>query len=83
MITRIEATKYRCFDRLGIDLGPYGVVVGANGAGNRPGRAKGDAATVQGFYFATILPQEGIDWPWYGLPISSVGCNHDFLAIGQ
>ncbi len=33
MITRIEATKYRCFDRLGIDLGPYGVVVGANGAG--------------------------------------------------
>ncbi len=33
MITRIEATKYRCFERLGIDLGPYGVVVGANGAG--------------------------------------------------
>ncbi len=33
MITRIEATKYRCFERLGIDLGPYGVVVGGNGAG--------------------------------------------------
>ena len=33
MITRIEATNYRCFERLDLDLGEFGVVVGANGAG--------------------------------------------------
>jgi predicted ATPase len=33
MITRIEATQYRCFDRLDVDLGESGVIVGANGAG--------------------------------------------------
>ncbi len=33
MITRIEATQYRCFDQLDIDLGEFGVIVGANGAG--------------------------------------------------
>lgn len=33
MITRLEATRYRCFERLAVDLGPYQVVVGANGSG--------------------------------------------------
>lgn len=33
MITRIEATRYRCFDKLDVDLGEFRVLVGANGAG--------------------------------------------------
>ena len=33
MITRIEAYRYRCFERLQLDLGPYQVLVGRNGAG--------------------------------------------------
>ena len=33
MITRLEATRYRCFERLGVDLGDFRVVVGANGSG--------------------------------------------------
>ncbi len=33
MITRIEATRYRCFEQLDVDLGEFRVVVGANGAG--------------------------------------------------
>lgn len=33
MITRIEASKYRCLERLGVDLQNFGVLVGANGAG--------------------------------------------------
>ncbi len=33
MITRIEATGYRCFDQLDVDLGHFGVIIGANGAG--------------------------------------------------
>lgn len=33
MITRIEATRYRCLERLDADLKPYDVLVGANGAG--------------------------------------------------
>lgn len=33
MITRLEAVRYRCFERLGIDLGDFRVLVGANGAG--------------------------------------------------
>lgn len=33
MITRIEATHYRCFEQLDVDLGDFRVVVGANGAG--------------------------------------------------
>jgi hypothetical protein len=33
MITRIEAYRYRCFERLGLDLGPYQVLVGMNGSG--------------------------------------------------
>lgn len=33
MITRLEATRYRCFERLGIDVGDFRVLVGANGSG--------------------------------------------------
>jgi len=33
MITRLEATRYRCFERLAIDLTDFQVIVGANGAG--------------------------------------------------
>lgn len=33
MITRIEATRYRCFERLDVDLGGFRVLVGANGSG--------------------------------------------------
>ncbi len=33
MITRIEATHYRCVKKLDVDLGQFRVVVGANGAG--------------------------------------------------
>ena len=33
MITRLEANRYRCFERLGIDVGDFQVIVGANGAG--------------------------------------------------
>ncbi len=33
MITRIEAYRYRCFEKLGLNLGAYQVLVGANGAG--------------------------------------------------
>jgi hypothetical protein len=33
MITRIEANRYRCFEKLAVDLGGYQVLVGRNGAG--------------------------------------------------
>ena len=33
MITRIEAYRYRCFERLELDLCPYQVLVGMNGSG--------------------------------------------------
>jgi predicted ATPase len=33
MITRLEATRYRCFERFGIDVGDFRVLVGANGSG--------------------------------------------------
>ncbi len=33
MITRIEATRYRCLERVDVDLPSLGVLVGANGAG--------------------------------------------------
>lgn len=33
MITRIEAYRYKCFERLQLDVGPYQVIVGRNGAG--------------------------------------------------
>ncbi len=33
MITRIEATNYRCLEKLGLDLSGFAVLVGANGAG--------------------------------------------------
>ena len=33
MITRLEATRYRCFERLGVDFGDFRVLVGANGSG--------------------------------------------------
>lgn len=33
MITRLEATRYRCFERLDIDLGEYQLLVGPNGSG--------------------------------------------------
>lgn len=33
MITRIEAYRYRCFEKLAVDLGRYQVLVGRNGAG--------------------------------------------------
>jgi predicted ATPase len=33
MITRIEATQYRCFEQLDVDLSGFDVLVGANGSG--------------------------------------------------
>lgn len=33
MITRLEATRYRCFERLGVEVGDFRVLVGANGSG--------------------------------------------------
>lgn len=33
MITRIDATNYRCFERLGINFGAFAVIAGANGSG--------------------------------------------------
>lgn len=33
MISRIDATNYRCFERLGINFGSLGVIAGANGSG--------------------------------------------------
>lgn len=33
MITRIEATRYRCFDKLDVELGDFRVLIGANGSG--------------------------------------------------
>ena len=33
MITRLEATRYRCFERLSVDVGDFRVLVGANGSG--------------------------------------------------
>jgi len=33
MITRLEAIRYRCFERLAVDLTDFQVIVGANGAG--------------------------------------------------
>jgi predicted ATPase len=33
MISRIQAFKYRCFDRLDIKVGQYHVLAGANGTG--------------------------------------------------
>jgi len=33
MITRLEATRYRCFEQLGVDMSEFQVIVGANGSG--------------------------------------------------
>jgi predicted ATPase len=33
MITRIDATSYRCFERLGVPLGELCIIAGANGSG--------------------------------------------------
>ena len=33
MITRLEATRYRCFERLAVDVGEFRVLVGSNGSG--------------------------------------------------
>ena len=33
MITRIEVTNYRCFDKIGVNLEDFRVLVGVNGAG--------------------------------------------------
>jgi hypothetical protein len=33
MITRIEVRRYRCFERLEVEPGPYNVLAGANGSG--------------------------------------------------
>lgn len=33
MITRIEATNYRCFDKLGVPMDAFNVLAGANGSG--------------------------------------------------
>ena len=33
MITRVEATRYRCFDKLDVEFGEFRVLVGANGSG--------------------------------------------------
>ncbi len=33
MITRIEATHYRCFDKLGVPMDSFNVLAGANGSG--------------------------------------------------
>jgi len=33
VITRIEATRYRCFEKLDVELGDFRVLVGANGSG--------------------------------------------------
>ncbi|CAD5370105.1 ATPase [Rubrivivax sp. A210] len=33
MITRLEATRYRCFEQLGVDMSAFQVIVGANGSG--------------------------------------------------
>ncbi|WP_291156697.1 methylation-associated defense system AAA family ATPase MAD3 [Gemmatimonas sp. UBA7669] len=33
MISRIDATNYRCFERLGINFGAFAVVAGSNGSG--------------------------------------------------
>lgn len=33
MITRLEAVRFRCFERLGVDVGDFRVFVGANGSG--------------------------------------------------
>jgi predicted ATPase len=33
MITRIEATRYRCFDNVAVDLAAYQVLLGPNGSG--------------------------------------------------
>jgi predicted ATPase len=45
MITRLEAIRYRCFERLGVDVGDFQVIVGANGSGKttlaRPARVVG------------------------------------------
>jgi predicted ATPase len=33
MITRLEATRYRCFEQLSVDMSAFQVIVGANGSG--------------------------------------------------
>lgn len=33
MITRIDATNYRCFEKLGVNFGAFSVIAGANGSG--------------------------------------------------
>ncbi len=33
MISCLEATRYRCFTQLGVDVGDFRVLVGANGSG--------------------------------------------------
>jgi predicted ATP-dependent endonuclease of OLD family len=33
VITRLEATRYRCFEQLGVDMSEFKIIVGANGSG--------------------------------------------------
>ena len=38
MITRMDATRYRCFGKLVVELGDFRVLVGENGSGLRTHR---------------------------------------------
>ena len=46
-------------------------------------QGRGSGSGICPGYSETISPHRGMDCPWYGLPISTNGCSHDFLTIGQ
>lgn len=59
MITRIEAYRYKCFERLQLDLGHYQVIVGRNGAGKS---TLLDIPVLLG----EMLESRGIEKPFFG-----------------
>lgn len=63
MITRLEATRYRCFERLAVDIGTYQVLVGANGSGKSTlldlPRLLGDLLEQRYLADAFFQPQRG------------------------
>ncbi len=59
MITRIEAYRYKCFERLRLDVGRYQVIVGRNGAG------KSTLLDIPGL-IGEMLEARGIEKPFFG-----------------
>lgn len=81
MITRLEATRYRCFERLGVDVGDFRVLVGANrwwpADAAKPLRPKEAAEWV---LKQTRQPRSSAIYQKLAEHISIKGCTDEALA---